>query len=262
MEHGAAGPRGWLHGRLRGSRRARRRRRAGGAGRPGGSRAHPRAERRPFRARRSPRFTPASIPARSWWGLRPKRPASRWSATSSRRHRRWPTSPAGTVLVEEHTWRRTRMRSATDDGARTSPRGSPSRPWRRGTERLAPRSRRGERLPLVGAEFVDRRSHLERLSAEFRAVRKDRRARVVIVSGEAGAGKTRLASEFISGIPTPWSSPGRSTCIRHAGRLYRRWPAPSASIAGIAPDVGDTIRRRRIQALAERVATGDRCDVV
>ena len=102
----------------------------------------------------------------------------------------------------------------------------------------------GRASPPVGAEFVDREAHLERLSAEFRAVRKDRRARVVIVSGEAGAGKTRLASEFIK---------------RHPDALVLAWTfdrdgtqvalSPLASaigeIAGIAPGSATPSGRRR-----------------
>ena len=165
-------------------------------------------------------------------------------------------APGGTVLVEERTWRRTRH--AIRYGRRGSYIAKGKSEPVVAYEARAPRTSfpAGRASPLVGAEFVDREAHLERLSAEFRAVRKDRRARVVIVSGEAGAGKTRLASEFIKRHPDALVLAGRSTAY---GTQVALSPLASAigEIAGITPGSATPSGRRRIQALAERVATGD-----
>ena len=165
-------------------------------------------------------------------------------------------APPGTVLVEERTWRRTRhaIRYGRRGAYIAKGKSEPVVAY----EARAPRTSfpAGRASPLVGAEFVDREAHLERLSAEFRAVRKDRRARVVIVSGEAGAGKTRLASEFIKRHPDALVLAGRSTAY---GTQVALSPLASAigEIAGIAPGSATPSGRRRIQALAERVSTGD-----
>ena len=165
-------------------------------------------------------------------------------------------APGGTVLVEERTWRRTRH--AIRYGRRGSYTAKGKSEPVVAYEARAPRTSfpAGRASPLVGAEFVDREAHLERLSAEFRAVRKDRRARVVIVSGEAGAGKTRLASEFIKRHPDALVLAGRSTAY---GTQVALSPLASAigEIAGVTPGSATPSGRRRIQALAERVATGD-----
>ncbi len=165
-------------------------------------------------------------------------------------------APAGTVLVEERTWHRTRhaIRYGRRGAYIAKGKSEPVVAY----EARAPRTSfpAGRASPLVGAEFVDREVHLERLSAEFRAVRKDRRGRVVIVSGEAGAGKTRLASEFIKRHPDALVLAGRSTAY---GTQVALSPLASAigEIAGITPGSATPSGRRRIQALAERVATVD-----
>jgi DNA-binding SARP family transcriptional activator len=51
-----------------------------------------------------------------------------------------------------------------------------------------------------GASFVGREAPLASLAEAFRQVCAERRARIVVVLGEAGIGKTRLASEFLHSL--------------------------------------------------------------
>ncbi|MGZ4133138.1 MAG: ATP-binding protein, partial [Actinomycetota bacterium] len=165
-------------------------------------------------------------------------------------------APAGTVLVHEDTWRRTRHAIRYGRRRLYVAKGKPEPVA--AYEARAPRTPfpAGRATPLVGAEFVDREMQLERLSAELRAVLKDGRARVVIVSGEAGAGKTRLASEFTRRHPDALILAGRSTAY---GKQVVLSPLANAigEIAGVTPGSATQAGRRRVQALAERVAAGD-----
>ena len=54
--------------------------------------------------------------------------------------------------------------------------------------------------PQTRAPFVGRREELARLESAFESMRDERRSRVVLVLGDAGIGKTRLISEFVSSL--------------------------------------------------------------
>ncbi|MGH2540250.1 MAG: ATP-binding protein [Actinomycetota bacterium] len=164
-------------------------------------------------------------------------------------------APPGTVLVEEHTWSRTRHAIRYGPRRLYTAHGKP-RPVA-AYEARAPRTAfpGGRATPSIGSEFVDRESQLERLSAELRAVQKDGRARVVIVSAEPGAGKTRLASEFTKRNPDLLVLAGRATAY---GTNVALSPLAAAigEIAGVVPGSLTKAGGRRIQALVKRVATG------
>jgi class 3 adenylate cyclase/DNA-binding winged helix-turn-helix (wHTH) protein len=53
---------------------------------------------------------------------------------------------------------------------------------------------------LSSVAFIGRQGELESLETAFRAVRDERRSRTLLVLGEAGLGKTRLASEFVASL--------------------------------------------------------------
>src|SRR5262245_17442735 len=54
--------------------------------------------------------------------------------------------------------------------------------------------------PQTGSSFVGRERELDALRSAFDSVCAERRSRVLVVLGEAGIGKTRLASEFVSSL--------------------------------------------------------------
>jgi DNA-binding SARP family transcriptional activator len=56
--------------------------------------------------------------------------------------------------------------------------------------------------PQTGASLVGRQEELTRLQSAFESVRDERRSRVVVILGDAGIGKTRLTSEFLSSLET------------------------------------------------------------
>ena len=106
-----------------------------------------------------------------------------------------------------------------------------------------------EGAPLRGlssAAFIGRQGELEDLETAFRAVRDERRSRTLIVLGEAGVGKTRLASEFVASLGEQASAlVGR--CVSYGeGATY----LPLAEIVRqVAPE--------RPQATIERLLEGD-----
>ncbi|HEV8097683.1 MAG TPA: AAA family ATPase, partial [Gaiellaceae bacterium] len=99
---------------------------------------------------------------------------------------------------------------------------------------------------LSSGAFIGREGELEALESAFRAVRDERRSRTLIVLGEAGLGKTRLASELVASLAEqPSALVGR--CVSYGeGATY----LPLAEIVRqVAPE--------RPQATVERLLEGD-----
>jgi hypothetical protein len=56
-----------------------------------------------------------------------------------------------------------------------------------------------------GLPLVERDRELAALDAVAADVRREPTTRLVLLTGDAGAGKTRLASEHVSRLPAPWA---------------------------------------------------------
>jgi class 3 adenylate cyclase/tetratricopeptide (TPR) repeat protein len=163
-------------------------------------------------------------------------------------------APAGTVIVEEGTWRRTRH--AIRYGPRRSFLAKGKTEPIIAFEARAPRTAAPVgRRTHHGSDFVDRVMESEELAQELRAVLHERRARVIVVSAEPGAGKTRLASEFTRRNPELLVLAGRATAY---GQSLPVSPlgAAVAEIVGVAPGASTRAGLRQVRSFADRMASG------
>jgi class 3 adenylate cyclase/tetratricopeptide (TPR) repeat protein len=163
-------------------------------------------------------------------------------------------APAGTVIVEEGTWQRTKH--AIRYGPRRSFRAKGKAQPVVAFEARAPRtSMPVGRRTHSGSDFVDRVVEIEELMRELRAVSRERRARVVILAAEPGAGKTRLASEFTRRNPDLLVLAGRATAYGQSTPLSPLGAA-LAEVVGVPPGTSTRTGLRRIRAFAHRIASG------
>ena len=163
-------------------------------------------------------------------------------------------APPGTVMVEEGTWERTKhaIRYGRRRTFRAKGKTQPVVAFEaRGPKTSMPTGRR----TLHGSDFVDRVMESEELGQELRAVLDERRARVVVVSAEPGAGKTRLASEFIRRNPDLLVVAGRATAY---GQSLPVSPlgAAVAELLGVAPGASTKSGLRKVREFADGRATG------
>lgn len=102
-------------------------------------------------------------------------------------------APGGTILVDERT--RNRTAHAVRYG-RLSSRSAKGKAGALATyEALGARAAAPTR-PASSSVFVDRRDAIERVREELRAAESSGRSRVLVVTGEPGTGKSRLAAEL------------------------------------------------------------------
>jgi DNA-binding SARP family transcriptional activator len=118
-----------------------------------------------------------------------------------------------------------------------------------GTRASAAHSRRqAEHQNARVAPLVGRNAELDALRTEYRRARTDARARLVMIVGDAGVGKSRLAKEFVAGLsvesPAPYAVAGSCTSYGHA-LTYRALGDVLREILGVREsDSPDTILAR------------------
>lgn len=113
----------------------------------------------------------------------------------------------------------------------------------------------GGRRAFAIAPFVDRDEDLARLDEELRQAEREGRARVLLVTGDPGVGKSRLAAE----LRERWTAAvlaGRCAPFGHRQPLHALTLAV-AEAAGVVPGGSGRSVRSRLERLARRLAAGE-----
>ncbi|MET1011596.1 MAG: adenylate/guanylate cyclase domain-containing protein [Actinomycetota bacterium] len=105
-------------------------------------------------------------------------------------------APPGTILLGPTTWRLTRDAVVTESGTAVVAKGKADPVTAYRLMGLRPTEPRERRRP--GSAFVGREAELARLNDALKRCVERKRAEVIAVVGEAGVGKSRLISEFLS----------------------------------------------------------------
>ena len=162
-------------------------------------------------------------------------------------------APPRVVLVAEQTKRRTEhaVRYGPGRGYRAKGKPAPVVAF----EAIEVRSAlpAGRAAPAVSGGFVDRESELEALGRALAAALQERRSGLRVVTAEPGAGKTRLATEFVRRRPDAILLTGR--CTPYGQRLPLSPIAGAVQdLIGLAADAPKTVADREVRRLADRVA--------
>ncbi len=169
-------------------------------------------------------------------------------------------APGGRVLVDERTWART---SGVIRYGPQQTRQAKGKPDLATYEALGVRAaRRAPRQGRTGARaFVDRENVMHRLREETFTTEREARSRVLVVTGEPGLGKSRVAAEFRKRLRRGSVLVGR--CVPFGPQLPLH--ALAGAIGGAA-DVSPGAPLKAIEAgatrLAERITGVDRRTLV
>jgi class 3 adenylate cyclase len=159
----------------------------------------------------------------------------------------------GVVLVDEQTKRRTdhAIRYGPSRSYRVKGKATPIAAF----EAVGVRSSFpvGRATPAVSGGFVDRERELEALGQALGNVVRGRRSSVLVMTGEPGAGKTRLAAEFAKRRPDAILLTGRCTAY---GRRLPLSPIAGAlqELIGLTEEAPRTVADREVRRFADRVA--------
>jgi class 3 adenylate cyclase len=159
----------------------------------------------------------------------------------------------GQVLVDDRTRRRTHhaIRYGRGDSYWLKGKASPVEAFEAVGVRMAAPA--GRASPAVSGGFVDRERELEALGRALGDTIRQRRSSVLVLTGEAGAGKSRLAVEFGRRRPDAIILAGRCTAY---GQQLPLSPIAGAvqELMGVAEGAQRTVVDRELRRLADRVA--------
>ena len=89
--------------------------------------------------------------------------------------------------------------------------------------------------PVYCRRFIGRRDQLDALRGRFRACLRERTGSIVLVSGEAGIGKTRLVREFCKEAESEQSHAIIAPCLEYASSPYAPFVTALAELAAQGP---------------------------
>lgn len=162
---------------------------------------------------------------------------------------------AGQVLVDERTRNRTAHAIRFSPGRARRAKGKPAPLVT--FEALGIRSDESPMRFTASGSIVDREEILERLLTELRSAETASRSRVLVLTAEPGAGKSRLAAELAARLPKGSVLMGR--CIPYGDRLPLAALADAiGSAAGLSAGASEEEVDRAVRRLAGRVAPGER----
>ena len=236
--------------------------RAGGRRRAG----RPRGARAPLDGARS--STPTCARGRACSPARPRSRSARapraWSPATSvnTASRIQSAAEPGTVLVGESTKRATEAAIAYEDAGVHELKGKaePVQLWR--ALRVVAGSRGAMRSAGLEAPFVGRDRELRLVKELFHATADEKRAQLVLVSGIAGIGKSRLAWEFekyVDGLAARHVFWHRGRCLSYGeGVAYWALAEMVRMRCGIAEDEAPAAAREKLKlALSEYILDAD-----
>jgi class 3 adenylate cyclase/tetratricopeptide (TPR) repeat protein len=160
---------------------------------------------------------------------------------------------AGVVLVAEQTKRRTEHAIRYGPGHAYRAKGKPRPVMAFRAVEVRSTLPAGRATPMVSGGFVDRERELAALERALAEAVRERRSSVLVVTGEPGAGKTRLAGEFTRQRPEAILLAGR--CAPYGQRLPLSPIAGAVQdLIGLPADASRTVVEREVRRLADRVA--------
>ncbi len=166
----------------------------------------------------------------------------------------------GTVLVGEATYRAASAAIAFEEAGEHVLKGKehPVATWR-ALRVVAERGGRG-RAELLEAPFVGRDEEIRMLKDLFHATARERRARLISVTGPAGMGKSRLAWEFekyLDGVvDAVWWNHGRSPAYGGGVTFWALGEMVRAR-CGLAESADERETRAKVREMLQRHVTDD-----
>jgi class 3 adenylate cyclase/tetratricopeptide (TPR) repeat protein len=126
-------------------------------------------------------------------------------------------------------------------------------------EVVAPRQRAGRvrGIPGLSAPMVGREEEFARVRRAVDDLIATRRGRLVLVTGPAGIGKSRLTSELKGYLASKWVTILEGACLAYGQPAYGVFLQILKTFFGITPDDTEEIAREKIEQIAQDLFNAD-----